>query len=256
MFFFICVWINGWVSNGEAGDLWNHRAHYAVTVMFQWFFNDISQPKSQSCMIILNVTNIKTHSSTGTYGFLKQLKCHYCIVYENSISVKSAYMKYIYSPCVRSMLCLLQNSMFFPWIFHFSKFKESIMKFNDFFPRSWNISKFQWSLRAVGTLIYGHQNFKCHYTGVIKGAMASQITSLAIVYSTVCSDADQRKNQSSASLAFVRGIHRWPVNSPHKRPTPRKMFPFDDVIMVWHWLEKNVAIPLCLTIGIFKNHII
>ena len=48
---------------------------------------------------------------------------------------------------------------------------------------------------------------------------------------SVYSDADQRKHQSSASLAFVRGIHRWPVNSPHKGPVTRKMFPFDDVIM-------------------------
>ena len=38
--------------------------------------------------------------------------------------------------------------------------------------------------------------------------MASQIVSLTVVYSTVYSDADQRKHQSSASLAFVRGIHR------------------------------------------------
>ena len=63
------------------------------------------------------------------------------------------------------------------------------------------------------------------------GAIASQITSLTIVYSTVYSDADQNKHQSSASLAFVRGIHRGPVNSPHKWPVTRKMFPFDDVIM-------------------------
>ena len=63
------------------------------------------------------------------------------------------------------------------------------------------------------------------------GAIASQITSLTIVYSTVYSDADQRKHQSSASLAFVRGIHRRPVNFPHKWPVTRKMFPFDDVIM-------------------------
>ena len=62
-------------------------------------------------------------------------------------------------------------------------------------------------------------------------AIASQITSLAIVYSTVYSDADQSKHQSSSSLAFVRGIHRRPVNSPHKGPVTRKMFPFDDVIM-------------------------
>ena len=44
--------------------------------------------------------------------------------------------------------------------------------------------------------------------------MASQITSLTIVYLTVYSDADQRKHQSSASLTFVRGIHRGPVNAP------------------------------------------
>ena len=63
------------------------------------------------------------------------------------------------------------------------------------------------------------------------GTMASQITSLTIVYSTVYSGADQRKHQSSASLAFVWGIRRGPVNSPHKWPVTRKMFPFDDVIM-------------------------
>ena len=63
------------------------------------------------------------------------------------------------------------------------------------------------------------------------GAMASQITSLTIVYWIVYSDADQRKYQSPASLVFVLGIHRGPVNSPHKWPVTRKMFPFDDVIM-------------------------
>ena len=62
------------------------------------------------------------------------------------------------------------------------------------------------------------------------GEIASQITSLTIVYSTVYSDADQRKHQSSVALAFVRGIHRGPVDSPHKWPVTRKMFPFDDVI--------------------------
>ena len=63
------------------------------------------------------------------------------------------------------------------------------------------------------------------------GTIASQITSLTIVYSTLYSDADQRKHQSSASLTFVWGIHRGPVNSPHKWPVTRKMFPFDDDIM-------------------------
>ena len=70
-----------------------------------------------------------------------------------------------------------------------------------------------------------------HYCDVIMSPTASQITSLTTVYSTVYSDTDQRKHQSSASLAFVRGIHRRPGNSPHKWPVTQKMFPFDDVIM-------------------------
>ena len=76
------------------------------------------------------------------------------------------------------------------------------------------------------------------------GAMASQITSLAIIYSTVYSDADQRKHQSSASLAFVRGIHRGPVNSPHKWPVTWKMFPFDDVIMTIRLWVRWVAMAI------------
>ena len=64
-----------------------------------------------------------------------------------------------------------------------------------------------------------------HHNDVIMGAIAPQITNLTIVYSTVYSDADQRKHQSSASLAFVRGIHRGPVNFPHKWPvTPKWCF--------------------------------
>ena len=76
-----------------------------------------------------------------------------------------------------------------------------------------------------------------NYNDVLMGTMASQITSLTIVYSIVYSGADQRKHQSSASLTFVRGIHRGPVNSPHKTPVTQKMFPFDDVIMIasFHW---------------------
>ena len=70
-----------------------------------------------------------------------------------------------------------------------------------------------------------------HYSDVIMGTTASQITRLTIVYSTIYSGADQRKHQGSASLAFVQGIHRSPVNSPHKGPVTRKMFPFHYVIV-------------------------
>ena len=73
--------------------------------------------------------------------------------------------------------------------------------------------------------------FLPHYSDVIMSTMESQITSITIVYSTVYQGADERKHQSSALLTFVKGIHRWPVNSPHKRPVTRKTFTFDDVIM-------------------------
>ena len=63
-------------------------------------------------------------------------------------------------------------------------------------------------------------------------AMASQITVVSTVYSTVCSDADQTKHKSSASLAFVVGIHRWPANSPHKGQVTLEIFPCHDVIMI------------------------
>ena len=81
-------------------------------------------------------------------------------------------------------------------------------------------------------IIIGGVKLGClHYSDVIMGSIASQITSLTIVYSSIYSGADQRKHQSSASPALVRGIHRRPVNSPHRWPVMRKMFPFDDVIM-------------------------
>ena len=70
-----------------------------------------------------------------------------------------------------------------------------------------------------------------HYSDVIMSTVTSQITSISIVCWTICKGADQRKHQSSASLAFVRGIHRWPVNSPNEGPVTRKVFPSDVVIM-------------------------
>ena len=88
-------------------------------------------------------------------------------------------------------------------------------------------------LLVEGSAIYLHFPQKIrqsiHYNDVIMSS--SQITSVSIVCSAVCLGVDQRKHKSSASPAFVRGIHRWSVDSPHKGPVTRKMFPFDDVIM-------------------------
>ena len=72
---------------------------------------------------------------------------------------------------------------------------------------------------------------RSHYSYVIMSAIASQITGVSIVCSAVCSGENQRKRQSSASLAFLKGTHWWPVDSPNKGPVTQKIFPFDDVIM-------------------------
>ena len=98
----------------------------------------------------------------------------------------------------------------------------------------------QWSYRS--------QLFVTLHRDVIMSTIASQITSLAIVYWTIYSGADQRKHQSSVSLTFMWGIHQWPVSSPHKWPVKRKMFPFDDVIIISHtavsrWIVRGL-IPI------------
>ena len=93
-----------------------------------------------------------------------------------------------------------------------------------------NVCTHGYTTRRLRLWLFNEQRF-LHYDDVIMMAIASQITSLTIVYSAVYSGPHQRKHQSSASLAFVQGIHRGPVNSPHKWPVTRKMFPFDDVIM-------------------------
>ena len=97
-----------------------------------------------------------------------------------------------------------------------------------------------------------------YHSGVIMSAMVSQITGVTIVYPTVCSGADQRKHQRWASLAFVWGIHRWPVNSPqpvnspHKGPVMRKRFPFHDVVMATH-ITKDEVILNVYDLGIFDR---
>ena len=92
-----------------------------------------------------------------------------------------------------------------------------------------------------------------HYSDVIMGTMVFQITSLMIVNSTIYSGKDQRKHQSSPSLALVRGIHRWPVNSPHKWPVTQKMFPFDDVIMAHYGAGSYTDLgPTTKLVGSFQ----
>ena len=72
---------------------------------------------------------------------------------------------------------------------------------------------------------------KQRYNDFIMGAMAYQVTGVWVVWSTVCAGVYQRKHQNSVSLDFLRGIHRWPMDSAHKGPVTQKMFPFDDLFM-------------------------
>ena len=87
------------------------------------------------------------------------------------------------------------------------------------------------SIVSTSNLQRNQQVWLSQYSDVIMNVMPPQITGVSIACSTVCSVADQRKHQSSASLAFVRGINRWPVDSPNKESVTPEMFPFDDVIV-------------------------
>ena len=86
--------------------------------------------------------------------------------------------------------------------------------------------------------------------------MASQVTGVSIVFAAVCSGADRIKLQSSASLAFVRGIHRWPMNSPLEGPVTRKVFPFNYVIMIissWQLRMRRILQPRSENYGLYTT---
>ena len=96
-----------------------------------------------------------------------------------------------------------------------------------------------------------------HYNGAIVGEMASQIANFTIVCSTVYSDADERKYQTRRHW-LLRAIHRWPVNSPHKGQVTRKLFPFDDVIMICLIQTSNLLLvdawETKVTVSIYGYH--
>ena len=86
-----------------------------------------------------------------------------------------------------------------------------------------------------------------------------QITSLTIVYSTFYLGTHERKHQSSAPLAFLRGVHRWTVNSPYKWPVTRNMFPFDDVIMQFCFIcvyHHSMSVTVIIQNTQFLNELI
>ena len=137
------------------------------------------------------------------------------------------------------------------WILPFVKYSAVLAEHNNNIDETKNWGRHpNFASKASKGFEYFGENRKMqvhftsyHYGDVIMTTIASEITSPTIIYSTVYSGPNQRKHQSSASLACVRGIHRWPVNSPHKGQITRKMFPFGDVIMFWRFLV------LCATPG-------
>ena len=97
---------------------------------------------------------------------------------------------------------------------------------------------------------------RVHYNDVMMSAMASHIICVSSVCSTVCSGADQGKHQSrSTSLAFVREIHWWPVDSPHKGPVSREIFPFDDVVMRFMLFFSHCRM-FCISYHIILDHVL
>ena len=98
-----------------------------------------------------------------------------------------------------------------------------------------------------------------YYNDVIMSPMASQITSLTIVYSTVYSGADQRKHQKLRATGLCEGNSPMTGEVPHKGPVTRKMFPFDDVIMWWFILIPFAswfllpALPLNYALSWWEN---
>ena len=141
----------------------------------------------------------------------------------------------------------IDNRTYYPTILYINEYFFNWINCVHFISLIW-ISDIGGGVRGMHTRLWltcVHWTSFLHYNDVIMGTMTSQITSLLIVFLIVYSGADQRKHQSSASLAFVRGIHRWPVNSPHRWPVTRKMFPFDDVIMSFDWIKcQQVAMAL------------
>ena len=125
--------------------------------------------------------------------------------------------------------------------------KGSVMWILDvFFDAGWLVYDVTVMTRILGLCASCRLNVGLtHYSDVIMTRVASQITGASFFCSIVCSCADQRKHQSSASLASVRGIQRWLMDSPHKGPVTRKMFPFDDVVMDYSSEEGKKYLILC-----------
>ena len=220
MFSLICTRLNGWVNNGEAGDLRRHRSHYDVTVMYILFYcfdvpprslchsqcmcrkRATSQYKREHCRLVVVIfipffwTILTTSAEDLTPWSCDTLRWRH-----NEHDSVSNHQPH---DCLRKLYSGADHRK--------HKSSESLVfvrGIQDLTP--WSCETLRWRHNEHDS-VSNHQPHDC----------------LRKLYS----GADHRKHKSSESLVFVRGIHRGPVNSPHKRPVTRKMFPFDDVIMM------------------------
>ena len=146
--------------------------------------------------------------------------------------------------------CFLHATSIVRWSWHYrllSPWAPWLGEWEGLLQRVWLLFRTEDPIVLEVSVVVHSRNL--HYTDVIMGMMASQITSLTIVCWTVYSRCRSKiKHQSSASLAFVRGIHRWLVYSLHTGPVTQKMFPFDDVIMwlrtVWQNVQSCLLFPI------------
>ena len=221
MFSLNCAWINGWVNNRNAGDLSRHRAHYNVTVM-GWhhpFRIGWLTPDSQRILGSGDRWEFQPFFKSPSVGAL-QADC---------VSVhRWWYIKIVGANCPQTAIILTDCVK--------KKWRHTLQLFIDVGTQS-TLSDLHITLIRGGIFIAvdrlststSHGRSTSLSNDVIMSSMVSQITGVPIVCSTVGSGAYQRSKLRPR--AFVRGIHRWPVNSPHKRPVTQKMLPFDDVIM-------------------------
>ena len=174
---------------------------------------------------------IKSWINNREAGDLRRDRAHYDVMNRTSIKTQHKYHNMLNPPIKRCF----SNETFenqhkivqsYRITFIFIQDATSVTEFKSLLSK-WTESTFQCGCSIFMSTL----NYFNNYDDVIMTMLASQITSLPVVCSIVYSDVNQRKHQSSASLAFVREIHRGPVNFPHKWPVTRKMFPFDDVIM-------------------------
>ena len=211
----ICVWINGWAKNREAGDLRRHRAHFDVTVMSSSALNTsvaalythvfsiveswglIIYKKKMKFLIVkqLDLPILKNHNhNSKNHNHIQIITPFASFVYDHLLIFN---IMYYMSPNVTTCLDSSSNSKMIShpkWYHHYFLSYKYL-----------NINEKGITLINLCSI---HRKAGLDYNDVIMGVMAFQIASLAIVYSSVYSGVDQRKHQSSASLAFVKGIHR------------------------------------------------